>query len=69
MFKEVKNDLAVRPIYHQLEARIEAHIFIAFLAYCLLVTLKQRLKTLAPGLTARVRLSATSCSSPKLRTA
>jgi len=38
-------------IYHQLETRIEAHIFIAFLAYCLLVTLKQRLKTLAPGLT------------------
>lgn len=56
VFKEFKNDLAVRPIYHQLEARIEAHIFIAFLAYCLLVTLKQRLKTLAPGLTARVVL-------------
>ena len=55
-FKEVKNDLSIRPIYHQLETRIEAHIFIAFLAYCLLVTLKQRLKTLAPGLTARVVL-------------
>ena len=46
-FKELKNDLSIRPIYHQLETRIEAHIFIAFLAYCLLVTLKQRLKTLA----------------------
>ena len=55
-FKELKNDLSIRPIYHQLETRIEAHIFIAFLAYCLLVTLKQRLKTLAPGLTARVVL-------------
>src|SRR6516164_3204371 len=55
-FKEVKNDLSIRPIYHQLETRIEAHIFIAFLAYCLLVTLKQRLKALAPGLTARVVL-------------
>jgi hypothetical protein len=55
-FKELKNDLSVRPIYHQLETRIEAHIFIAFLAYCLLVTLKQRLKTLAPGLTARAVL-------------
>ena len=54
--KELKNDLSIRPIYHQLETRIEAHIFIAFLAYCLLVTLKQRLKTLAPGLTARVVL-------------
>src|SRR5271168_4947814 len=55
-FKELKNDLSIRPIYHQLETRMEAHIFIAFLAYCLLVTLKQRLKTLAPGLTARVVL-------------
>jgi hypothetical protein len=55
-FKELKNDLSIRPIYHQLETRIEAHIFIAFLAYCLLVTLKQRLKTLAPGLTARAVL-------------
>ena len=56
VFKELKNDLAVRPIYHQLETQIEAHIFIAFLAYCLLVTLKHRLKALAPGLTARVVL-------------
>jgi hypothetical protein len=29
VFKDLKNDLAVRPIYHQLETRIEAHIFIA----------------------------------------
>jgi transposase len=56
VFKDLKNDLAVRPVYHQLETRIEARIFIAFLAYCLLVTLKQRLKTLAPGLTARAVL-------------
>ena len=50
-FKELKNDLAVRPIYHRTEARIEAHIFVAFLAYCLQVTLKARLKRLAHGLT------------------
>ena len=49
-FKELKSNLSIRPIYHQLETRVEAHIFIAFLAYCLLVTLKQRLKKLAPGL-------------------
>jgi len=55
-FKELKGDLSIRPIYHQLETRVEAHIFIAFLAYCLLVTLKQRLKTLAPGLTPRAVL-------------
>ncbi len=52
-FKELKGDLASRPIYHQLEHRIEAHIFVAFIAYCLQVTLKQRLRALAPGLTPR----------------
>ena len=50
-FKELKHDLAIRPIYHQTEPRIEAHIFVAFLAYCLQVTLKARLKRLASGLT------------------
>lgn len=45
--------MAIRPIFHQDEERIEAHIFIAFLAYCLHVTLGHRLKQLAPGLTTR----------------
>ena len=52
-FKTLKSDLSIRPIYHQNDNRIEAHIFVAFLSYCLQVTLQQRLKTLAPGLTAR----------------
>ena len=52
-FKHLKSDLALRPIHHQKEDRIEAHIFVAFLAYCLQVTLTRRLKDLAPGLTAR----------------
>ena len=52
-FKTLKGDLAIRPIFHQRERRIEAHIFIAFLAYCLHVTLGHRLKNLAPGLTTR----------------
>jgi hypothetical protein len=52
-FKTLKSDLALRPIFHQLEHRIEAHIFIAFLAYCLHVTLGRRVKGLAPGLTVR----------------
>ena len=52
-FKTLKGDLAIRPIFHQQEARIEAHIFIAFLAYCLHVTLGRRLHALAPGLTPR----------------
>jgi transposase len=55
-FKNLKDDLQLRPIYHQLEERIEAHIFVAFLAYCLQVTLRARLKPLAPGLTARAVL-------------
>jgi len=52
-FKTLKGDLAIRPIYHQLVPRIEAHIFVSFLAYCLHVTLGHRLKHLAPGLTTR----------------
>jgi Transposase DDE domain len=52
-FRNLKGDLAIRPIFHQDEARIEAHIFIAFLAYCLHVTLERRLHALAPGLTPR----------------
>ena len=55
-FKELKSDLAIRPIYHQRDERIEAHIFVAFVAYCLQVTLKHRTRTLAPGLTPRAVL-------------
>jgi transposase len=55
-FKDLKDDLNLRPIRHQLEGRIEAHIFISFLAYCLHVTLRRRLRDLAPGLTARAVL-------------
>ena len=52
-FRNLKGDLAIRPIHHQEPERIEAHIFIAFLAYCLHVTIGLRLKGLAPGLTPR----------------
>lgn len=55
-FKNLKGDLAVRPIYHQFERRIEAHIMVAFLAYCLHVTLRHRLRLHAPGLTPRAVL-------------
>ena len=55
-FRTLKGDLALRPIFHQDEQRIEAHVFIAFLAYCLHVTLGLRLKALAPGLTSRSAL-------------
>jgi transposase len=55
-FKCLKSDLGIRPIYHQLEHRVEAHILVAFLAYCLTVTLKHRLRAHAPGLTPRAVL-------------
>ena len=52
-FRNLKGDMAIRPVYHQKEERVEAHIFLSFLAYCLHVTLSRRLAALAPGLTAR----------------
>jgi len=52
-FRTLKGELALRPIYHQTPDRIEAHIFVSFLAYCLHVTLGRRLRDLAPGLTPR----------------
>src|SRR5437660_8972936 len=55
-FKCLKSDLGIRPIYHQLEHRVEAHILVAFLAYCLTATLKHRLQAHAPGLSPRAVL-------------
>ena len=52
-FRNLKGDLAIRPIHHQLERRMDAHIFVAFLAYCLHVTLRQMARAHAPGLTPR----------------
>ena len=55
-FKSLKSDLGIRPIHHQLEHRVEAHILVAFLAYCLTATLRRRLQEQAPGLTPRAVL-------------
>jgi transposase len=55
-FKDLKSDLGIRPIHHQKADRVEAHIFVAFLAYCLNVTLKKRLQAYAPGLTPKAVL-------------
>jgi hypothetical protein len=52
-FKCLKSDLGIRPIHHQLEHRVDAHILVAFLTYCLTVTLARRLRMHAPGLTPR----------------
>jgi transposase len=43
-FKTLKGDLSIRPIYHQHEDHIEAHIFIVFLAYCLHVMTRSALE-------------------------
>lgn len=51
VFRSLKSELGIRPIYHQLEHRADAHVMIAFLAYCLQVTLKNQLLIRAPGLT------------------
>jgi transposase len=52
-FKNLKSDLKIRPVHHQLEQRIEGHIFVCFLAYCVQVALREKLKSLAGGLTPR----------------
>lgn len=52
-FRELKNDLGLRPVYHQLDDRIDAHVFTAFMALCLLQTLRVIARSHAPGLTPR----------------
>jgi len=59
-FKTLKSDLQLRPIRHHVEQRIEAHILVCFLAYCLSVTLRRRLQAHAPGLTPRAVLETLS---------
>ena len=55
-FKNLKGDLALRPVYHQKMERIQAHILVAFIAYTLHVCLRQRLRAVAGGLTPRAVL-------------
>jgi transposase len=52
-FKSLKSDLGLRPIHHQIQNRVEAHILVAFLGYCLTATLRMKLSSAAPGLTPR----------------
>jgi transposase len=59
-FKTLKSDLNLRPIHHQIEKRVEAHILVAFLGYCLTMTLRMKLSTAAPGLTPRAALQSLS---------
>ena len=59
-FKTLKSDLNLRPIHHQLEKRVEAHILVAFLGYCLTATLRMKLSRAAPGLSPRAALQSLS---------
>jgi transposase len=59
-FKTLKGDLSLRPIHHQIEKRVEAHILVAFLGYCLATTLRLKLSVAAPGLTPRAALPSLS---------
>ena len=59
-FQTLKGDLHLRPVHHQREPRVEAHILVAFLGYCLTVTLRMKLKSAAPGLTPREVLKSLS---------
>ena len=43
-FRTLKSELAIRPLFHQLEKRVKAHVLVAFLGYALMVTLKHLLK-------------------------
>jgi transposase len=43
-FRALKSELSIRPLFHQLEPRVKAHVMVAFLGYALWVTLKHLLK-------------------------
>jgi transposase len=55
-FKSMKSDLAVRPIWHQVQPRVEAHLFVAFMGYCLMAALRKHIEHAAPGLSPRAVL-------------
>src|SRR6266540_614647 len=48
VFRALKSELSIRPLFHQLEPRVKAHVMVAFLGYALWVTLKHLLKRRAP---------------------
>ena len=48
VFRALKSELSIRPLFHQLEPRVKAHVMVAFLGYALWVTLKHLLKRRPP---------------------
>lgn len=59
-FRALKSELSVRPLFHQLERRVKAHILVAFLGYALWVTLKQLLLARRSAFTPMKALAALS---------
>ena len=68
VFRSLKTDLGLRPVYHHMQRRVEGHLFISVLAYYAVHTLRQRLKaegignsweTLRNTLSSQVRITAT----------
>jgi hypothetical protein len=55
-FKSMKSDLAIRPIWHHVQSRVEAHLFVAFMGYCLMAALRKHLEPAAPGLSPKAVL-------------
>lgn len=55
-FRTLKSEVGLRPIFHWVAPRVEAHIMLAFMGYCLWVCLKWKLKALANGLSPRQML-------------
>jgi len=51
VFRALKSEMAVRPIWHWVGPRVEGHVMVAFLGYCLWACLKQKLKAVGPSLT------------------
>ena len=68
VFRSLKTDLGLRPVYHQIERRVEGHLFISVLAYYVVHTLRMKLKakgivdcweTIRSALSSQVRITAT----------
>jgi hypothetical protein len=61
-FRALKCELAIRPVFHQVERRVKAHILVAFLGYALWVTLKHLLHRRGTGISPAKALAVAATS-------
>ena len=68
VFRSLKTDLGLRPVFHQIERRVDAHLFISLLAYIFVHTIRLQLQAcgiteswdkLRAILSSQVRITAT----------